>query len=163
MNEILSNYEKYIQSEELDYQWSDDKESILLDYTGRNGTYRIIASELTRLNVFLIYTSCPVLVPDDKINEISEFINRANFKRLTGKFEFDFDNGKILYCAALDFENITSYDNNIFKGLFIASIAAMDKYLPGILGVLFGNKKPKDAIEEIENRKKKVVNNFSLN
>ena len=163
---ILEDFESFLNSENLHYQWTEDKKSIALNNTGINGSYRFIARMSTKKNIFILYSMYPIKVTEDKEKAISEFINRSNYNRLIGRFEFNYDEGEIFYTTTLDFEKITLYDNSIFENLFWITFSSMDKYLPAILGVLYGNKTPKEAIEEIENEdkdKKKVNHDICMN
>jgi len=151
---LLENFESYLISEKLDYQWGSDKELLIVVLSGKNGTYRLIAKTRNKDNFFILYSTCPIIVPKNKISTISEFINRANYNMLTGKFEFNYDDGEIFFTTTLNFEKIELYDTSIFEHLFRLNFIMMDKYLPAVMEILYGNKTPKEAIADIENNKK---------
>ena len=165
---LLEDFESYLISEKLNYQFGSDKKLILLNISGINGSYRFIARISIKKNIFILFSTCPIKVPKNRISTISEFINRANYNVLTGKFEFNYDDGEIFYTTTLDFGKIELFDTSIFENLFWINFNMMDKYLPAIMEILYGNKTPKEAIADIDNNdkekdKKKVNHDICMN
>lgn len=152
---ILESFEEFLQLEELNYQKIRDGKMLQMHLSGDNGSYKMLGYEISERKIFMLYTTCPVFIPENKRTDMSEFINRANSGRLLGKFEFNMDGGEISHSVAIDFNFITSFEPKIFKPALGVSLNAMDNYLPGLLSVLYGNTTPKEAVEDIEEGKKK--------
>jgi hypothetical protein len=153
---ILESFEEFLQTEKLNFQKVDDGRMLQMHISGDNGSYKMLAGEIPKRNIFIVYTTCPVFISENKTTDISEFVNRANSCRLLGKFEFNVDEGEISHSVAIDFSYITAFEKKIFKTSLAISLKAMDDYLPGLLNVLYANKSPKEVIDEIENGKEKT-------
>ena len=99
--------------------------------------------------LFFFYSVCPINVPDDKRSPIAEFITRANYGIKIGNFELDFNDGEVRYKTSIDVENDDLTPALISNHVY-ANIWTMDRYLPGIMSVVYSDEAPVDAIQKIE-------------
>jgi len=106
----------------------------------------------------LIFSTCPVNIPENKRKQIAEFITRANHNLILGSFELDFDDGELRFKSNYVYDDTYPQSEEIFIRNFLISFRMMDKYIPGIMSVLYANLDPKIAITQIEN-----VTNPSMN
>lgn len=106
----------------------------------------------------LIFTICPTLVPQNHRVRISEFISRANRGLIIGNFELDFEDGELRYKASYFYDDTFPNSEDVFLKNLYATFHMMDRYLPGIMSVIFANVSPQSAVNQIEN-----VTNPSLN
>jgi hypothetical protein len=90
-----------------------------------------------------------VRTPDDKMNEVAEFITRANYGMIIGNFELDYSDGEIRYKTSVDVEDI-EIGEPLIRHLVYANVLTMDKYFPGLMRVLYAGIDPVNAIEEVE-------------
>ncbi len=97
----------------------------------------------------MFYSLCPVTAPVDKRLVMAEFLTRANYGLTIGNFEMDFDSGEIHYKTSLDVEG-DRLSTALVRQLVYANVAIVDRYLPGIMAVIYGNVLPIDAISQIE-------------
>ncbi len=121
-----------------------------LGIEGKNGRfdcYVIAREEDKQLSVYSVF---PVKVPEAKRYSISTFITLINYGIIIGNFEMNFYDGEIRYKTSIDVEgdNLTP---TLMKHLVYSNVTTMDKYLPGIMSVIYGNVSPEEAISRIEN------------
>ena len=80
----------------------------------------------------------------------AEFIARANYGLRIGNFELDFNDGEIRYKSSLDFEG-AELTPSLIRNTIYPAVQTLDRYLPGLMKVMYGAATSQDAIAEIEN------------
>ncbi len=98
---------------------------------------------------FIFYVMCPVKAPEEKRLAVAEFIARANYGLRIGNFELDFSDGEVRYKSSLDFEGVLLEPQLIRNAIYPAA-QTMNHYLPGLMGIIYANKTPEEAVAEIE-------------
>ena len=119
-------------------------------FAGKNGELRCYAQIRVDLEQFLFYVIAPVKTPEPMHAHVAEYITRANYGLRIGNFEMDYSDGEVRYKSSFDFdgEHLTP---TLIKNAMYPAVHTMDLYLPGLLGVMYGNKTPAEAIRDIEN------------
>lgn len=139
--------------EEDDYDWrymSVPGESVLdLIYSGDNGQYQCVASALEEAQRILFYSLLPVNIPEARRRDVSEFLTRANYGLLIGNFELSFTTGQVRYKTSVDVESVTP-TTTMIRNLVVTNLAMIDRYLPGIMAMVYGGSSPTDAIAMVE-------------
>lgn len=130
-------------------QQIEGKNIFRMGFAGDNGSSICYAQVLTDLEIAIFYAVAPVRVPEDRRGDIAEFITRANYGLRIGNFELDYADGEIRYKSSLDFEGVALVPALIRNALYPAA-RTLDRYLPGMMAVVYGGKTPAAAIEEIE-------------
>ena len=87
-------------------------------------------------------------IPESKRTDVAVFLNLANYGLKTGNFEMDADDGEVRYRVFIDVEDIVLPKKIVERSTLVAAIM-LDRYYPGIMAVCYGNKSPRDAVEEI--------------
>ena len=118
-------------------------------FVGRNGEVTCFAQIRVDLEQFIFYVVMPVRAPANMRLAVAEFITRANYGLRIGNFELDFDDGEVRYKSSLDFEGV-ELTNDLIRNTIYPAVQTMDRYLPGVLSVIFGGKSPEEAIASIE-------------
>lgn len=118
-------------------------------FLGENGQMVCYAQVLSDLEQFLFYVLAPVKAPEDRRPAVAEFITRANFGLRIGNFEMDFADGEVRYKSSLDFED-AMLTPELIKGAIYPAVRTMDRYLPGLMRVIYGGQSALEAILEIE-------------
>ncbi|MCL4872186.1 MAG: YbjN domain-containing protein [Anaerolineae bacterium] len=118
-------------------------------FRGRNGETHCFARVRSDLEQVMFYVMCPVKAPESAFASTIEFITRANYGLRIGNFEFDYSDGEIRYKSSLDFEKI-ELTPQMIKNMIYPAVSTMDRYLPGLMGVMYGGKSAEEAIAEIE-------------
>jgi len=122
-----------------------------VDFRGAHGLMPCYAEVRPEFSQFIFYVVAPVKADPSKMQEVCEFVARANYGLRIGNLELDFDDGEIRYKSSLDFEG-TGLTPGLLKGAMYPAVQTMDDYLPGLLAVVFGGATAKAAIEAIENQ-----------
>ena len=120
-----------------------------LAFQGDNSQWSCYVQVNEARQEFLFYSLSPVTAPVDKRLIMSEFLTRANYGLTIGNFEMDFDSGEIHYKTSLDVEG-DRLSTPLVRQLVYANVMIMDRYLPGIMAVIYGNVSPIDAIAQVE-------------
>ena len=72
-----------------------------------------------------------------------------NYGVVIGNFEMNFYDGEIRYKTSIDVEG-DRLTPALVKHLIYTNVATMDKYLPGIMSMIYGNLSAEEAISRIE-------------
>lgn len=100
-------------------------------------------------NSFIVLSVPQLKADKDCIDEMAEFITRANYGLNYGNFELDFRDGEIryktsMYCGDV----IPNYDQ--IKAAIYLNVSTLDDYGNGIAMVAFGMGTPEEAIKSCE-------------
>ena len=120
-------------------------------FTGKNGKTICYFRIREDLEQFMAYVLVPVKVPEKKRTAVAEFITRANYGLRIGNLEMDFDNGEVRYKSSIDFEGVP-LTKPLIKNTIYPAVQTMDRYLPGIMKLVYGesSKSPAAYLAEIE-------------
>lgn len=127
----------------------EDRYVFRTGFAGKNGEFRCVALVRVDLEQVLFYALTPVHVPEEVRPAVAEFITRANYGLRIGNFELDYSDGEVRYKSSLDFEGETLTPNLIRNAIYPA-VMTFDRYLPGLMSVIYGGRTPFEAISEIE-------------
>ena len=148
MGKILESAAAFFTEDKWQFERHPDRPVLRLPFAGNNGRWQCFLQE--RNNQVLFYSVAPVSCPEENRAAISEFITRANYGMSIGNFELDFSDGEIRYKTSLDVDE-GDLANNLIKPVVYINCLMMDKYLPGLMKVIYGHADPKAAVDEIEN------------
>lgn len=133
--------------------WSVDpvpgQSSLRMQFRGKSGTWACYAQARERDRQFLFYSVCPVSVPEARRAAVAEYLTRANYGLLIGNFEMDLADGEVRCKTGMDVER-TELTDDLVRPAVYANVVTMDKYLPGISSVVYGDASPVEAIAEID-------------
>ncbi len=118
-------------------------------FVGHNGEVTCFAQIRADLEQFIFYVVMPVRAPAHMRAAVAEFITRANYGLRIGNFELDFDDGEVRYKSSIDFEGL-QLTAGLIRNTMYPAVQTMDRYLPGVLAVIFGGKSAEEAIAAIE-------------
>ena len=88
-------------------------------------------------------------VPAEKRQAAAELITRINLGLQLGNFQMDFADGEILYQTAIDVSG-GELTEGMVEAVFRATIGTVDEYHPAIMGFLWSDMAPEDAVLMIE-------------
>jgi len=140
---------EFFEEDEWDFQWVENSSFLMLDFSGKNGTWRCYAQAREAQHQVVFYSVLPVRAPEDKRQRLAEFITRANYGMVVGNFEMDFEDGEIRYKTSLDVEGAELL-HPLLRQVVYANIVITDRYLPGIMRVLYSDDSPQDVLLGIE-------------
>ena len=129
---------------------TDDPLVLRTSFEGKNGLFTCIARAREEQEQFVFYSIFPVSTPMDKLNQLVEFITRANYGLIVGNFEVDLTDGEIRYKTSVDLEGGAEAMLPLIRNVIYANVLIMDRYFSGLLRVMYGGISPEEAVQEIE-------------
>ena len=79
----------------------------------------------------------------------AEYLTRANYGLSIGNFEMDFEDGEVRYKTSIDVEG-GELTQGMIKNLVYSNCATTDRYLHGLMKVVYGNADPASAVRDAE-------------
>ncbi|NWF67542.1 MAG: YbjN domain-containing protein [Chloroflexi bacterium] len=149
MGSIFNAMIEFFEEDDWEFSWVDDASVLSMGFSGKNGKWMCYAQAREEQQQFVFYTVCPMNTPENKRAALAEFITRANYGMIIGNFEMDWDDGEVRYKTSIDVEGAT-LSSPLIKQLVYSNVLIMDRYLPGLMAVMFGNAAPRDEINRIE-------------
>ena len=150
MGPIYDALKRFFDEDEWQYSEIEGRPALSLSFAGKNGTWTCYARAEEEKQMFLFYSYCPVKASENKRPLLGDFITRANYGLFIGNFEMDYNDGEIRYKTSIDVEG-TEINSALIKRVVYDNLAVMDKYLPGVMSVIYGGASPTEAIAEVEN------------
>ena len=125
-------------------------QSILqMGFKGKNGSWACYAQALDEYERFSFHSVMESNVPEEKRLAVAEFQTRVNFGLFMGNFEMDFSDGELRYKTSIDVEDGVLTQEMIRK-LVYSNVMMMDKYLPGIMSIIYAGTSPAEALARIQ-------------
>jgi len=140
---------KFMEDDGWHPQTLDDNYVYRAYFVGHNGEVTCFAQVRVDLEHFIFYVVMPVRTPAQMRLAVAEYITRANYGLRIGNFEMDFDDGEVRYKSSIDFESV-ELTPGLIRNVIYPAVQTMDRYLPGVLSVVFGGKSAEEAISGIE-------------
>lgn len=122
---------------------------IHLGFQGKSCSWQVYLQVRPVQYQLVIYSVSPINAPVAQIERVMEFITRANYGMIMGNFELDYSDGEIRYKTSLDVEN-DELSVELIRNIFAANVLIMDRYMQGVLSVIYGKLDPKAAIQKLE-------------
>lgn len=153
MNQVFEAIANFFKEDEWEFSQLEGQPILQMGFTGDNGNWMCYAQAVENEEAaqFLFYSICPVKVPENKRITVAQFLTRANYGIVIGNFELDLDDGEIRYKTSIDVKD-DRLSEALCKQLVYTNLAMMDRYLPGIMGTIYGGMSPEGAIAHIENQ-----------
>ncbi|HEY1017066.1 MAG TPA: YbjN domain-containing protein [Herpetosiphonaceae bacterium] len=126
-----------------------DKPSFRSVFQGTNGDLLCLSQIRIEAQQLVIYAYAPVKVPADVRLAAAEYLTRANYGMFIGNFELDFNDGEVRYKTSCNFED-ELLTMSLIRNHIYPAVHLMDRYLPGLMRVIYGNVSPEEAVGEIE-------------
>jgi hypothetical protein len=149
MADMLDAVVGFFKEDEWPYTEIEGQPFFTTGFKGDNGQFNCFAQLREDEGQFLFYSVAPVNVPEDKRLWVGEFLTRANYGLYIGNFEMDFGDGELRFKTSIDVEG-DRLTAALVGNMVYTNVLMMDRYLPGIMRVIYGNASPSEAINEIE-------------
>jgi hypothetical protein len=149
MSSIFETVVSFFESDDWPIELLDEGTAFTTGFKGDSARWVCMGRVREEHSQFVFYSVCPVSVPEDRRPRIAEFISRANFGMLIGNFELDYSDGEVRYKTSIDSEG-GELTKALVRQLVVANVLMMDRYLPGVMAVAFGDASPAQAIMRIE-------------
>ncbi|HEY5118545.1 MAG TPA: YbjN domain-containing protein, partial [Anaerolineales bacterium] len=151
MGKILDGIRKFFVDDQWPFTEMEGKTILRTGFSGKNGKWTCFAQARENQQQFIFYSVCPNAAPDDKRPAAMEFITRANYGLVIGNFEMDVSDGEIRYKTSIDVEG-GELNHVLIRQVVYSNVMTMNKYLPGLMSVLYANVSPEQAIHTIEGK-----------
>jgi hypothetical protein len=149
MGEMFDVINKFFTDNEWYFMRLDDRPVLQMGFQGKNGKWTCYASVDEEQRIFFFYSVCPIVIPEENRPAVAEFTTRANYGMKIGNFELDYNDGEVRYKTSVDVDNVP-FVPQLISNMVYANVWTMDRYLPGILSVVYGNTLPQEAIAKVE-------------
>jgi hypothetical protein len=123
--------------------------ALSMNFQGQNGRWSCYGRVEEEKQIVLFYSYCPVKAPEEKRPILADFLTRANYGLYIGNFEMDYNDGEVRFKTSLDVEG-DELSAALMKRLVYDNVGVMDKYLPGVMSVIYGGASPTEAIAKVE-------------
>ena len=149
MGEILDTVVIFFRQDDWPFIQLEGRPILQTATQGENGQWTCFAQAREEQAQFVFYSVCPVNAPEVKRLAVAEFLTWANYGMIIGNFEMDFNDGEVRYKTSIDVEG-DRLSPALVKQLAYANVLTMDRYLPGIMAVIYGDVPPAEAVAQIE-------------
>ena len=146
---ILARVMEYLDSIDWDYDVDEDGDitfDMSIDSKLGSLSYRIVFFE----NGYTSYAYPNIYADTAAMNDIAEYLLRANYGLRNGNFELDVTDGEIRYKSYVDCSDALPGDEVVRRSVSIPA-SMFETYGDGLLQVAFGLMTPADAIDQAEN------------
>lgn len=142
---------QFFKEDDWRFEQLEGKTILKMGFKGEAGSWRCFAQVRDEQRQFVFYSILDSNCPEDKRQKMAEFLTRANYGLITGNFEMDFSDGEVRFKTSMDVkENEDKFSTSIIKRLVYINVLMTDKYLPGVMGVMYGVLSPTEAIAKVE-------------
>ena len=103
---------------------------------------------------YMVYAIAPIGADQNDRNQLqdmAEFLTRANYGLKNGNFELDFRDGEIRFKSFVDCDGVIPSIEVIRNSIYIPAMM-YERYGEGIVGIIFGGMDPEEAINLCEKR-----------
>lgn len=149
-NSVFEVVSKFFQDNNWSFSQHETEPILKMNYQGENGEWICTAKTREEHHQFIFYSSLPVNVPENKRLAVAEFLTRANFGLIVGNFEIDLNDGEVRYKTSSIEAKDSSISTDLIGQLIFANVMIMDRYLPGIMSVIYANVSPEAALIKVE-------------
>ncbi|HMF13200.1 MAG TPA: YbjN domain-containing protein [Gemmataceae bacterium] len=151
MGRIFNAVVDYLTEDDWKYTVLDGENALMLSFRGKSGSWQCFGRADEEKECFSFYSVLPPHAGEDRRAVVAEFINRANYGLIVGNFEMDYRDGQVRYKTSIDIEG-GELTPKMIENIVYANLMTMDDYFPGFMDVMYGDKEPAQAIEEIESK-----------
>jgi hypothetical protein len=149
MGEILDTAVNFFIQDDWPFTQTNGQPVLQLAFHGDSGTWTCLFQAREEQAQCIFYSVCPVNAPDHKRMAMAEFLTRVNYSTVIGNFEMDLSDGEVRYKTSIDVQD-DHLSSNLVRNLIYTNVVIMDRYLPAIMNVIYGNVPPAEAIAKIE-------------
>ncbi len=149
MTDMLDTVAEFFQEDDWPVTPLEGRPVIRTGFQGDSGQWTCYAQVREDAEQFIFYSLCPVNAPEEMRPWVAEYLTRANYGLLLGNFEMDFGDGEIRFKTSIDVEG-DRLTTALTRQLVYSNVVMMDRYLPGLMKVIYGGLSPSEAIAEID-------------
>ena len=151
-DKIVNVIKQFLTDDDWHYFFNEDTGIFRFDLRIRSKIQNISYVIDVHNDEFVTYGMCPIganCEDSEMMAQMAEFICRANYGLKNGCFEMDWRDGEIRYKSFVDCEDLLP-STAVVKNSVYCIDAMIKRYAPGIVDIIFGGAKAKDAIAKCE-------------
>lgn len=137
---------EFLKSQQWQFTQVEGKSVLLFGIGGKNGNFQCIADLIEEEKNFIFFSVCGANTPPEKKETMLKLLNALNYRLFFGNFEMDDEDGEIRFRTSFSFNNI-EINLKFIEEVIMANIVTMDKSLPAIIGIMFGEITVEKALE----------------
>ncbi len=146
---IFDTMMRFFKEDDWKFRQMEGKPILQLGFKGENGSWMCYAQAKDEVDRFVFYSVMETNIPPNKRSAVAEYLTRANYGLVIGNFEMDFSDGEVRYKTSIDVEG-GELTTGMVKTLVYTNVLMMNKYLPGIMAVVYADASPADAVAKVE-------------
>lgn len=140
---------EFFEEDNWDFQWVAGASALSMGFSGLNGKWLCYAQAREHEEQVAFYSVLSVNAPQEKRHKVAEFITRVNYGMVIGNFEMDYDDGEVRFKTSVDVEG-SALGASMIRQLVYANLIITDRYLPGIMRVIYSDESPSKILDSIE-------------
>jgi hypothetical protein len=149
MGRIFDSMVKFFEEDNWHFVQEEGESRLLMTVVGSSGDLTCLAEAREEQKTFVFYTIFGVNIPKHRRRDAAEFFTRANSGLVLGNFEMDMDDGEVCYKTSISVEDAPLTSSEIRKLVYLGILMA-DRYLPGLITLLYSNASPQQALTQVE-------------
>jgi hypothetical protein len=118
-------------------------------FEGRHGRWSCYARVDEENGIVAVHSVCPVIIPDEKLPTMVEFVNLVNVDMAVGNMEVDPDSGSLSVRTSVALGE-SPLAPEMARNLLVLNVVALDRFMPGILTILGSDQNAEDAFNRSE-------------
>ncbi len=149
MASIFDSMVQFFREDDWKFRQIEGRPILQMGFSGESGSWMCYAQAQDDRQRFIFYSVMESKVPADRRPAVAEFLTRANYGLVLGNFEMDFSDGEVRYKTSIDVEG-GALAQPMIRTMVYTNILMMDRYLPGIMSVVYAGVPPAEAIAQVE-------------
>jgi hypothetical protein len=142
----INTIKDFLKSQEWQFTQVIGKNVLLFGIGGKNGKFQCIADLIEEENRLIFFSVCGANTPESKKQDMLQLLNSLNYQLFFGNFEMNMQDGEIRFRTSISLNHI-ELNRNFVEELILSNIITMDKSLPSIIGLMFGEISVENALE----------------
>lgn len=140
--------EAYLREESLEYH-VDEEDPDRICVVFQTQTLCNVTLDIHILNgrTVLFLSRVPIHIPPERRTEVCDYITRINYGVILGGFEMALDDGDLNYKIVGALSRESEMDQQAFCRLLYLGNQMLDKYVPGLLQVVYGGQTGRQAYQ----------------
>ena len=144
---------RFLKDDDWNYSFDEDNGTFTFNLSIQAKIKSLHYKVRVRDDDYLVYAVSNISADEDdaeQMQEMAEFICRANYGLVDGNFELDFRDGELRYKCFEDCEDGIIPTDAIIRNSIAIPASMFRRYTPGIVGILFNSMSASDAIDLCE-------------
>lgn len=161
MGQLYTAVVDYLTEDGWNFRVAEEDVAVQMGFRGRSSSWQCLCIVDEEKGFVRFYSILPAVVDEPLRATIAEFVTRANYGLPIGNFEMDWSDGEVRYKTSIDIEG-GELTAKMVENLLMSNLTTTDRYLPGLMRVLYGDKEPAEAVTEIEEQDEDTEDEYTF-